>query len=154
MANSAKTSVPSVAHPQATFFAPIQREFDRLFDQLGSGWPGFGALDVNPRLDVRDTKDGLEITAEVPGMARDDVKITVEGDVLTIRGEKKSESEKSEGDYRVSERAYGAFSRSVSLPATVDAEKLTASMKDGVLKLVAPKNGKAQAKTIAIKSAD
>lgn len=133
------------------FFSPLQREFDRLFDQLGAGWTGgFPDMGVSPSMEVRETKDGVEVTVELPGIARDDVKITVADNILTISGEKKSESEKAEGGRHISERAYGAFSRSLALPHGIDAEKLTASLKDGVLKLTAPKDGKAGAKTIEI----
>ncbi|HEY9219381.1 MAG TPA: Hsp20/alpha crystallin family protein [Phenylobacterium sp.] len=136
----------------ASVFGPIQREFDRLLDQFGSGFGMFNELELAPRMDVHETPDGLEITLELPGAAADDVKVTVEDNVLTVSGEKKSETERKEEDCRVSERSYGAFSRSVTLPSSVDAENLTATMDKGVLKLVAPKNGKAQAKTIAIQA--
>lgn len=148
-----KQFAPPVARSAGAVFAPIQREFDRLFDQLGAGWSNLTDFNVTPRMDVRDTADGLEITIEVPGVAQDDLKVTIEDNVLTVSGEKKSETEKTEKDYRVSERVYGAFSRSVSLPSSVDADKVAATMDNGVLKLVAPKNGKAEAKTISIKSA-
>ena len=134
-------------------FGPIQREFDRLFDQMGAGWSAMTDFQLMPRMDVRDTKDGYEITAELPGIAEDDVKIAIEGDVLTISGEKKSEKETKEDDYRLSERTYGAFSRSITLPHGVDPEKLTASMGDGILKLVAPKSPNVKAKTIKIQPA-
>jgi HSP20 family protein len=137
----------------ASLFSPIQREFDRLLEQFGAGFGGFSDLETAPRMDVRDTKDGLEITLEVPGIADEDVKVTVEDNVLTVRGEKKTEAERKEEDYRISERSYGAFSRSITLPASVDADKLTASLEKGVLKLVAPRNGKAQVKTIEIQPA-
>ncbi len=136
------------------FFTPIQREFDRLFDQLGAGWTSLTDIAVSPSMEMRDTKDGVEITVEVPGMARDDIKIAVDDNILTISGEKKSQSERTEGGYHLSERAYGAFSRSVALPSGVDAEKLTASMKDGVLKLTAPRDAKSKARTIEIKAKD
>lgn len=105
------------------------------------------------RMDVHDTERGIEITLEAPGVDQKDVKISVEDNVLTVSGEKKSEAERKEQDRRISERVYGAFSRSVVLPSSVEADKIVASMDKGVLKIVAPKNGKAQAKTIAIQSA-
>jgi HSP20 family protein len=148
-----KPSGGGIGRRPASFFMPLQREFDRLFDQLGAGWSGLADFDVNPRVDVRDTKGGLEITAEVPGIAQEDLKITIEDNVLTISGEKKSESEKTEGQRRISERAYGSFSRSVVLPSHIDADKVTAAMKDGVLTLTAPRSAEAKAKTIAIKPA-
>jgi HSP20 family molecular chaperone IbpA len=80
----------------STLFAPLQREFDRLLEQFGAGAGAFPDLEVAPRLDMRDTKDGVEITVELPGIADEDVKVTVEDNVLTIRGEKKAETERKE----------------------------------------------------------
>lgn len=134
-------------------FAPIQREFERLLDQFGAGFAPFAELDIAPRMDVRDTAEALEITVELPGIADEDVKVTLEDEVLTVSGEKKTETERKEAEYRVGERRYGAFSRSIHLPASVDAEKLAASMDKGVLKIVAPKNGKSHSKTIQIQAA-
>ena len=105
------------------------------------------------RLDVRNTKDGLEITLEAPGVDQDDIKITVEDHVLTISGEKKASKQQIEGDYRVSERVFGSFVRSISLPRSVDPERVTASMQNGVLTLIAPRDGPAEPKRIEIKTA-
>lgn len=146
--------LPKLAGSAGNVFAPIQREFDRLFDQLGSGWTALAEVELTPKMDIRDTKDGLEISLELPGMTRGDVKIAVEDDLLTISGEKKTEKETKEEDYHLSERTYGAFSRSITLPRSVDAEKIKATMKDGVLKLTAPKNGTTKAKAIEIQPAD
>jgi HSP20 family protein len=147
---SANQFLPSLQRSTANVFQPIQREFDRLFDQLGAGWTQLTEIELAPRMDMRDTKDGVEITVELPGMGKDDVKIAVEDDVLTISGEKRTEKETKEEDYRFSERTYGAFSRSVALPRGVDPDKIKASMKDGVLKLVAPRNGSTKTKAIEI----
>ncbi|MFZ5720644.1 MAG: Hsp20/alpha crystallin family protein [Pseudomonadota bacterium] len=141
------TTFPSRANE---FFVPIQREFDRLFDQLGAAWDGATEIDVSTRMDVKETDGGLEITVEMPGVDAKDVKVSVEDNVLTISGEKKSETERKEKDYRVCERAYGSFSRSLTLPSTANADKIGASMDKGVLKLTVPKDGKSKAKTIAI----
>lgn len=146
--------LPKLAGAAGNVFAPVQREFDRLFDQLGGGWAALAEIELAPKMDIRDTDEGLEITLELPGLARGDLKIAVEDDVLTVSGEKKTEKETKEEDYRLSERTYGAFSRSVTLPRSVDAEKIKATMKDGVLKLTAPKNGTANAKAIEIQPAD
>jgi len=146
--------LPKLAGSAGSVFAPLQREFDRLFDQLGSGWATLAEVELAPRMDIRDTKDGLEISVELPGLTRNDVKIAVEDELLTISGEKQTEKETKEEDYRLSERTYGAFSRSVTLPRSVDAAKIEATMKDGVLKLTAPKNGTAKTKSIEIQPAD
>jgi HSP20 family protein len=146
--------LPKLAGSASNVFAPIQREFDRLFDQLGNGWSALAEVELAPKMDIRDTKDSVEISLELPGMAREDVKISVEDDLLTVSGEKKTEKETKEEDYRLSERTYGAFSRSVTLPRNVDAATIKATMKDGVLKLTAPKTGSATSKAIEIQPAD
>lgn len=136
----------------APFFAPLQREFDRLFDQLGSAWDGAGEMALNPRMDVRDTEATLEVTLEMPGVDPKDVKVSVEGGLLTISGEKRSEAERAEKDYRLSERAFGAFSRRLSLPSHADTDKIRATMDKGVLTLIVPKDGAAKAKTVQIQT--
>ena len=135
------------------FFSPVQREFDKLFDQLGEVWGTFAEVPLETRLDVRNTKDGLEITLEAPGVDQKDIKITVEDHVLTISGDKKASKQQVEGDYRVSERVFGSFSRSISLPRSADPERVTASMENGVLTLTAPRDGQLQPKRIEIKTA-
>jgi HSP20 family protein len=145
--------LPSLQRSASSVFTPIQREFDRLFEHLGANWTAFTEMELAPRMDVRDTKEGLEISIELPGIAKDDVKISVDDDILTISGEKKSQKETKEEGYRLSERTYGSFSRSISLPSSVDADKIKASMENGVLTLVAPKNAAARSKTIKIEPA-
>lgn len=146
--------LPKLAGTAGNVFAPIQREFDRLFDQLGNGWATLSEVELVPKMDIRDNKDSLEITVELPGIDRKDVTISVEDDVLTVSGEKKSEKETKEEGYRLNERSYGAFSRSVTLPRSIDAAKLKATMKHGVLKLTAPKSEVVQSKTIEIHPED
>lgn len=141
----AKTAMPAIHHSAISVLAPIQREFDRLFDRLGEGWGD------SPRMDVRDTDQGIEITVELPGIDRNDVKIAVEDDILTISGEKKSETEMHRADYRVSERSYGTFARSITLPSSVAVDKIEASMRDGVLTLKAPRNDHAKPRKIEIR---
>ncbi|KQY95125.1 heat-shock protein Hsp20 [Caulobacter sp. Root1455] len=148
----AKSFLPSLQRPATTALA-IQREFNRLFDDLAAGWNSFAELQIMPRMDVQETKSAVELTLELPGIALNDIKIEFEDDVLTISGEKKSEKEIKEKNHRVSERAYGAFSRSVPLPRSVDADKIKASMADGVLTIVAPKNGVSIAKAIKVQAA-
>ena len=85
------------------------------------------------------------VDAEVPGLTADDVKVDVENKVLTHRGERKVEKEETEGSYRRVERQYGSFTRSFSLPETVDADHISADLKDGVLELAASQKGSANA---------
>lgn len=146
--------LPTIQRTAGQAFAPIQRQFNRLFDELTESWDNLTEFTMAPRMDVRDTKKALELSFELPGIAQDDVKIAVEDDILTVSGEKKAESDTTEGDYRVHERSYGSFSRSVLLPRSVDAARIKATMDKGVLKIVAPKNGAAEPTTIPIQAAN
>lgn len=150
---TAKPLIPSIQRSAAQALAPLQREFNRLFEELGSGWEAFTDIRVLPSMDVLDTKDGLEIDLELPGLKREEIKISVDGDLLTVSGEKKAEAETKDRNFRVVERSYGEFSRSLYLPRTIDASKITAVMSDGVLKITAPRRLDAETKTVEIKSA-
>lgn len=149
---SASQFLPTLQRSATTALAPIQREFNRLFDDLATGWNAFAELDPMARMDVHENKSAIEVTVELPGIALNDVKIEVEDDVLTISGEKKSETETQEKNRRISERSYGAFSRSITLPRSVDVDKIKASMADGVLTIVAPKDGVSTAKAIKVEA--
>jgi HSP20 family protein len=92
----------------------------------------------------------MTIQAELPGLKKEDVKINVREGVLTLSGEKKFSDEKRKDNYYRIERSYGAFARSFTLPNTVDAEKIQASMKDGVLRLMIPKKPEAKEREISI----
>ncbi|MCR5881061.1 Hsp20/alpha crystallin family protein [Phenylobacterium sp. J367] len=147
-----KDLIPSIQRNAAAAFAPLQREFNRLFDELGEGWNAIAEIRPTPRMDVVDTAAGLEISVELPGMTRDQVKITVQDDMLTISGEKTASRETADKAYRLLERSYGAFSRSVYLPRSLDAGGIAATMADGVLKIAIPKRPGAESKTIEIQS--
>jgi HSP20 family protein len=103
-----------------------------------------------PAVDIRETGDNLIITAELPGMGKDDVKVNYEDGVLTIRGEKKQEHEHKDANYHRVERSYGVFERSFRLPSRVAVEKIEAKFKDGVLHLTLPKAEEARPKQIQI----
>ncbi|MEH6664838.1 MAG: Hsp20/alpha crystallin family protein [Brevundimonas sp.] len=135
------------------FFAPLQREIDRAFSDFGRGLEKLDIFAPVPNMDYAETADGIEITAELPGLTRDDVKITVEDDVLTLSGEKRAEKKDEGKDYRFVERRYGAFSRAIALPHGIDADSIKAEMKDGLLKVSArkPANGDSRKVNIAIK---
>ncbi|WP_374569837.1 Hsp20/alpha crystallin family protein [Phenylobacterium sp.] len=145
--------LPTLQRSAANVFGPIHREFDRLFDQLGAGWSTLAELEPVPRMDVRDTDEGLEVTVELPGLKESDVTVSVEDNLLTVAGEKKTQKETKEGGYRLAERTFGAFSRTITLPGGVDAAKIKAVMADGVLTLTAPRSAAAKAKTIKIEPA-
>lgn len=98
-----------------------------MFSQL----PAAESLDYAPAIDVAETKDAFEITAEVPGMEEKDIEVKLANGRLSIRGEKKSHREQKSANYYLSERSYGSFNRYFVLPNGVDAEKISASFKNG-----------------------
>jgi HSP20 family protein len=104
----------------------------------------------NPTMDVTETEKTIEVTAELPGVAREDVEIDLRDDILTIRGEKKAENEVKRKERYMLERYYGSFQRSFTLPAPVDPEKVEAEFADGVLKIHMEKSGRANGRRIPI----
>lgn len=148
-----KPFLPTLQRSGANAFSPLQREFNRLFEELGAGWETFTEMRASPVMDVIDTKEGVEIDVELPGLKREDIKISVDGDLLTVSGEKKIEKESNARNYRMVERSYGEFTRSVYLPRSIDSSKITATMADGVLKIAAPKRPEATTQTIEIRPA-
>jgi HSP20 family protein len=119
----------------------LQSDMNRLFDGFFGGRLGDGGATRRwiPAMDLVETDDHLVLRADLPGMDEDDLEIEVKDGVLTISGERKAEHEqKTEGFYRV-ERAFGSFSRSLSLPDGIDAEKVSANFDRGVLEVKIPK---------------
>jgi HSP20 family protein len=106
-------------------------------------------------VDVAETDTAYEITAELPGMDEKNIEVNVANGGITIKGEKKEETEEKKKDYYVSERRYGSFERYFTLPEAADADKIAATFKNGVLKVTLPKTAEAQkpAKKIEIKAA-
>jgi HSP20 family protein len=134
----------------------LRREMDRLWeDYFGSGRRGLQPLQAEfaPAVDVKETAEAVVVKAEVPGMDAKDINIAVMGDVLTIKGEKKSEREEKEENYHLVERSYGSFSRSMVLPAAVDLDKIEAKYDKGVLTVTCPKKEGIKPKAIEIKPA-
>jgi HSP20 family protein len=103
-----------------------------------------------PSVQMTETDGSIEITAELPGVGKDDVGVDLENNVLTIHGEKKEEKEEKEKERYLYERYYGSFQRSFSLPTPVDENKVTASFKDGVLKIHLEKTAEAKGRKIPI----
>lgn len=149
-----RSLLPSLSRRDGDPFGQFRRDMETLIDDFGTRMPtGFarqsgGAL--APAVDVSETNDGLEISAELPGVAENDVEVHVEDRLLTIRGEKKSETE--DKDRHVYERSYGAFQRSMSLPFAPHPDKVAAHFDKGVLKIAIPRppEAKARSKKIAI----
>ncbi len=131
--------------------------FRRLFEDLFEGWEGERGLPelwaegrVVPAIDVTEDADGLTLTAEIPGMTKEDLEVTVDNGVLTLKGEKREEETTEGADYHRVERRYGHFERRIRLPEYVDTEKIHATYQDGVLKLHMPKGEAAKARSIQI----
>jgi len=106
-----------------------------------------------PPVDILERQDHLVIRAEVPGVHKEDMDVRIENGVLTLHGERKEEKEVKEENAHLMERVYGSFTRSFSLPTTVDATKVTATYKDGVLEVTVPKVETAKPKKVEIKAA-
>lgn len=155
----------------------IGHEIGRAWDQLSEGWrellsrsshalTHFGrakdetpqdrsALATFPRWsllagEVEETADAIVVRVEAPGMDKDDCRITIEGNLLQLSGEKRFERETHDSTYHVMERAYGAFQRSIPLPRHVNVDQAQASFKNGVLTVRLPKEGGATAKSVRV----
>ena len=142
--------------PEVANWSPLDRlasfrdEINRLFDtgataresSFFSGW--------SPTLDLYDEKDRFLVSVELPGMKKDEINVSFQDGVLTVSGERKHEHEGKEGQTFRSERYFGKFQRSVTLPASVDAAKINATYKDGVLTLDLPKAEEAKPKQIQV----
>jgi HSP20 family protein len=134
----------------------IQKEMNDLFDFSLSRWnrSQAGLLDGNwnPAVDIYDSKDNLLVKADLPGLKKEEIDISVHEGTLFIKGEKKQESEKKEKGFVRTERYYGSFSRAIPLPTSVDDSKVKANYKNGVLELVIPKKEEAKPKQIKVEA--
>jgi len=134
-------------------FLDIRDEIDRIFDtflpaRFESEYPA--TTTWVPRVDVAETDSEVVVTTELPGVDRKDVKLSIEDNVLTISGEKKQEKEAKDKNYHCVERRYGAFRRSFTLPVRIQANKVKATFKDGILTINLPKAEEAKTKEIPI----
>ena len=137
-----------------TPMSTLRQEMDRLFDRFFEPQTEevFALGEWAPSLDLTETKDALVAKLEVPGIDPKDVQISLQERLLTIKGERRQEKEeKDERRHRV-ERAYGAFTRAIRLPVPVDAEKVTATFKNGLLTVTLPKTPAAKGTTIPVKA--
>ena len=137
-----------------TGMTSLKKEMDRLFERVWETdfpeWPVLG--EWSPKLDLADTKDAVVVKAEVPGIDPKEIALSLHDQTLTIKGEKKEEKEEKDEQYYRMERSYGAFARSLRLPVPVDAGKVTATFKNGVLTVKLPKGAGAKGTTIPIKA--
>ena len=136
----------------------LHREIDRLFSEFSQGL-GPNGQQLVPSIEIAETDSAIEVTAEMPGLERKDVDISIEDDTLTIRGEKKVEqsadggNDKREKNVQHSERSYGVFLRVLQLPPGIDPSSVEATMANGVLKITIPKPAKPEPKKIEVKEA-
>ena len=134
--------------PQLT---TLRDQLSRMFDLpfTGQATEAFG--DWSPALDAFEDKDKYVVTVEVPGLKKEDIHVTVHDGVLTISGERKSEKDVKEGIVHRTERFYGKFSRSITLPSAVKSDKVFAAYKDGILNVEVPKADEAKPRNIEVK---
>ncbi|MEW6184488.1 MAG: Hsp20/alpha crystallin family protein [Thermodesulfobacteriota bacterium] len=130
----------------------LRKEMDDLWGRFfgESGFPIFSESVWAPTLDVKETKENIVVTAEIPGLSAKEVEVAISGDLLTIKGEKKQEKEEKDESYHLIERRYGSFSRSIRLTTDVDSKNIKATQKEGVLTITLPKSERAKEKQIKI----
>jgi HSP20 family protein len=156
---SAETPAPDV-------WRSFRSEMDRLFDRfgfpslrsifdMGPAWRSASSFSFSaPPIDMSEDEKAYKITAELPGLDAKDVDVSVSGNTLVLKGEKRQEKEEKDKNYYFSERSYGSFQRAFELPASVDRDKVAADFAKGVLTITLPKTAEAQkqAKRIEVKS--
>src|SRR5271169_4994745 len=153
----AQTNVPDVWHS-------FRGEMDRLFDRFGfpslrrmfdiePAWRSSFSFSM-PAIDMSEDEKAYKISAELPGIDAKDIDVSVSGDMVVLKGEKRPEKEEKDKNYHFSERAYGSFQRAFELPESVDRNKVAADFSKGVLTITLPKTTEAQrpAKKIEVKS--
>jgi HSP20 family protein len=129
-----------------TFF----RDFDTPFGAWLPAAAGRSFAGDAMSVDVSETDDEVQVAADLPGLTENDIEVTVDNNQLTIRGEKKDEREESRRNYRLIERSYGRFERSIPLPSGVDRDKVKAKLRNGVLQVTLPKLPEAKSQSRAI----
>ncbi|HEY2931994.1 MAG TPA: Hsp20/alpha crystallin family protein [Acidobacteriota bacterium] len=128
----------------------VNRWFDQAFNRNWQDDTTESPMAFVPPVDVRETPEAIEFIAEVPGFEKDQIDIRVEGGNLTISGERKFEQKADRDEYHRVERAYGRFQRVFTLPPTVEADKIKATLKNGVLSVILPKSEKAKPRQIPV----
>ena len=132
----------------------MERRFEDIFSRpfLPAMWRRIPMVEMGwaPAIEVFEKEDKFVVKAELPGIKEEDIDVSVVGDTLTIKGERKAESEVKEEDYYCCERSYGSFSRSIAVPSNVDAKKIEASFEDGVLEVSLPKAPEVKPKKVTV----
>ena len=128
----------------------MERVFDRFFEPRWDEFEAGGAW--APKLDVSETKDAYMVKAEIPGVDQKDLSVSLQNQILTIKGEKHQEKEEKDEKYHRVERSWGEFTRAIALPGAADTENVNATFKDGVLTITLPKTPAAKGTTIPVKA--
>jgi HSP20 family protein len=134
----------------------MRKDMDRLFEDFFAPvarrrrWLKPGVSVVVPNIEMYDRKNEIALKAELPGVNKEDIDLTITKDSITLKGEVKKDEEVKEEDYYACERSYGSFTRTIALPVEVDSEKVKASFKNGVLEIVLPKKEESKPKEIKI----
>lgn len=156
---SNKSEMPATREEIFDPFLTFRREVDRMFDDFFTGFGGGRAsrssFGITPTMDLTENEKEIVVTAELPGLDDKDFEVTVSGDILTLKGEKKAEHEQRNGDGHYMERRFGAFSRAVRLPFEIKDEKVDATYDKGVLTIRVPKPAEMQraARRIEVRTA-
>jgi HSP20 family protein len=134
----------------------LRSEMERLFDEFNNFWPARretreGRVGVwAPVVDIKETADAFLVSAELPGMTKEDIHVEVENSTLSIKGERRFEQKKEGENYHFVERSYGSFYRSFGLPKNVNGEGISADYKDGVLRVTLPKAEEVKPKKVEV----
>jgi len=136
--------------------ADLQREVDTVFGDFFGRTPfRMAATEAmwSPVVDIHEAKDSILLQVELPGVKQEDIQVSIEDDTLTLKGERKRETEVKEDQYHRVERSYGRFERSILLPSVVDSGRVKATYRDGVLEIQLPKKEEAKPKEIKVEVA-
>jgi HSP20 family protein len=136
--------------------AGLQREMDQIFGEFFGGTPSKMVTTEavwSPLVDIHETADSFLLNAELPGVKQEEMQVSVEGDALTLKGERKRETEIKEDQYHRIERSYGRFERVLLLPSNVDPDGVKATYRDGVLEIRLPKREEAKPKAVKVEVA-
>jgi len=129
----------------------LQNQINRAFNTSLTDWPSASGWGTSfPAADVYQDKDNVIVTAELPGLAQKDIELSISGNTVTLKGEKKHETETKEADYHRVERSHGSFHRVIELPVEVNAEKAKAKLENGVLTVTLPKSEAVKPKQITV----
>jgi HSP20 family protein len=137
-------------NPFLSLHRSMNELFDHFFRDFGGAfeqpaWSRASTALVSPSVDIAETDSEIAITADLPGLEEKDIEVSLDNDVLTIRGSRKEEREEKRKNYHLMERSYGSFQRTLHVPAGVDKDKVKASFKNGVLNVTLPKLPEAKA---------